>query len=216
LEIISMTTLFDTQAILNAIRAKPADRAPRLVYADFLDENGYEAAAAFLRAHCGGHAPPLFNGLGTYLTNAFLLELAKSADDVYPDWDSDGATTRDLLITSGPEWAAIRLGLIDRYSGPLLSWVRTAERLLRWHPVREAQVVVPVKYVRFHDGRDGGVGQVLPNGAELLSVSVRLPRSKALGPIRVPPGEEHALQGTIARLLRREYPRVRFRVKPRC
>jgi uncharacterized protein (TIGR02996 family) len=45
--------LTDTrQALLNAIRAQPDDDAPRLIYADWLDENGDPARAAFIRLQC--------------------------------------------------------------------------------------------------------------------------------------------------------------------
>jgi uncharacterized protein (TIGR02996 family) len=40
----------DEAALLAAIRAKPRDDAPRLVYADWLDEHGYESRAAYIRA----------------------------------------------------------------------------------------------------------------------------------------------------------------------
>ena len=39
-------------ALLAAIRAAPADDAPRLVYADWLDEHGRPERAAFIRVQC--------------------------------------------------------------------------------------------------------------------------------------------------------------------
>jgi uncharacterized protein (TIGR02996 family) len=42
----------DRDALLHAIFARPADDAPRLVYADWLDEHGEPAQAAFIRAQC--------------------------------------------------------------------------------------------------------------------------------------------------------------------
>src|SRR4051794_24185031 len=42
--------LTDTrQALLNAIRDNPDDDAPRLIYADWLDENGQPERAKFIR-----------------------------------------------------------------------------------------------------------------------------------------------------------------------
>ncbi|HEY1066638.1 MAG TPA: TIGR02996 domain-containing protein, partial [Pirellulales bacterium] len=43
------------QPFLDAIRAAPEDDAPRLIYADWLDEQGDESSrdrAAFIRAQC--------------------------------------------------------------------------------------------------------------------------------------------------------------------
>jgi uncharacterized protein (TIGR02996 family) len=40
----------DREALLTAVFANPADDAPRLVYADWLDEHGEPAQAAFIRA----------------------------------------------------------------------------------------------------------------------------------------------------------------------
>jgi uncharacterized protein (TIGR02996 family) len=42
----------DAAALLAAIRASPADDAPRLVYADWLDEHGQPQRAEFIRVQC--------------------------------------------------------------------------------------------------------------------------------------------------------------------
>jgi uncharacterized protein (TIGR02996 family) len=42
----------DDSALLAAIRAAPADDAPRLVYADWLDEHGHPERAEFIRVQC--------------------------------------------------------------------------------------------------------------------------------------------------------------------
>ena len=42
----------DAPALLAAIRAAPADDAPRLVYADWLDEHGQAERAEFIRVQC--------------------------------------------------------------------------------------------------------------------------------------------------------------------
>ena len=44
-----MTTAADGLGLLDAILADPADDAPRLVYADWLDENGQAERAEFIR-----------------------------------------------------------------------------------------------------------------------------------------------------------------------
>src|SRR5215203_267031 len=42
----------DAAALLATIRAAPADDAPRLVYADWLDEHGHPDRAEFIRVQC--------------------------------------------------------------------------------------------------------------------------------------------------------------------
>jgi uncharacterized protein (TIGR02996 family) len=42
----------DRDALLRAIVAAPDDDAPRLVYADWLDEHGEAARAEFIRLQC--------------------------------------------------------------------------------------------------------------------------------------------------------------------
>src|SRR5829696_2422509 len=42
----------DAPALLAAIRAAPADDAPRLVYADWLDEHGHPERAQLIRVQC--------------------------------------------------------------------------------------------------------------------------------------------------------------------
>jgi uncharacterized protein (TIGR02996 family) len=44
----------EAAAFLAAIEASPTDQAPRLVYADWLDENGFEEEATEMRASAGG------------------------------------------------------------------------------------------------------------------------------------------------------------------
>lgn len=45
-------TFTDSDALLAAIRESPQDDAPRLIYADWLDENGQAERAEFLRVQC--------------------------------------------------------------------------------------------------------------------------------------------------------------------
>jgi uncharacterized protein (TIGR02996 family) len=47
----------DEFALIQAIRAAPADDVPRLVYADYIEERGDEARAEFIRLQCSGLDP---------------------------------------------------------------------------------------------------------------------------------------------------------------
>jgi uncharacterized protein (TIGR02996 family) len=72
----------EREALLEAVFARPGDDAPRLVYADFLDEHGEPAQAAFIRAQVelARHRPDTPEhdriGEGLYgLWDRFLAEL---------------------------------------------------------------------------------------------------------------------------------------------
>src|SRR4051794_18124688 len=88
-------TMSDTEvALLKAIRANPGDDAPRLVYADWLDEHGgpeERARAEFIRADCA------------------LAQLSPAAED-NPEWRQ--ARDRVLALETAHKAAwAIPLGL---------------------------------------------------------------------------------------------------------
>jgi uncharacterized protein (TIGR02996 family) len=75
----------DENAFLAAIRAAPAEVAPRLVYADWLDEHGQPGWAAFLRAQC-------------------QLAVTPASDPAYLD---RLAHARDRLADLGPGWREV-------------------------------------------------------------------------------------------------------------
>jgi len=49
----------DRAALLRAIVESPDDDAPRLVYADWLDERGESDRAEFIRLQCAIHGSPM-------------------------------------------------------------------------------------------------------------------------------------------------------------
>jgi uncharacterized protein (TIGR02996 family) len=66
----------DGEALLRAVLADPRDDAPRLVYADWLDEHGQAAAADFVRACCAIPTAPNAAHLAAHLATfrALLYE----------------------------------------------------------------------------------------------------------------------------------------------
>ncbi|QEL15256.1 TIGR02996 domain-containing protein [Limnoglobus roseus] len=77
----------DEQSLLAAIHANPDDDLPRLVYADWLEESGDEAAQAraeFIRHH---------------------VRLA-TLDEIDPEYDTLDQRCRELLETHWSTWAA--------------------------------------------------------------------------------------------------------------
>ena len=67
----------DRDALLAAVFARPADDAPRLVYADWLDEHGEPAQAAFIRAQ-----------IELARTDLSAAEHERAADRLFGLWDA--------------------------------------------------------------------------------------------------------------------------------
>ena len=79
----------DAEALLRAILDAPEDDAPRLVYADWLDEHGDDARAAFIRAQVelARLAPDDPNRTRIVQTERTLLNANRAAwTDWLPDW----------------------------------------------------------------------------------------------------------------------------------
>ena len=70
--------------LLRAMRANPKDFAPRLAYADVLDDLGHTAAATFLRAHCAVYQLPVWHQDRRADTVRAPLEAAMAAGEVFP------------------------------------------------------------------------------------------------------------------------------------
>ena len=107
------------QSLLKAVRANPADDLPRLVMADWLDENKQPERAAWVRHHVRGDALPPF-----FLDSSPDLEWLPAID---------GYTRVELpaaieylpsgRAADGPVRVAFARGFVSRVSGPLLTLV---------------------------------------------------------------------------------------------
>jgi uncharacterized protein (TIGR02996 family) len=125
-----MTT---ADAFLQAILDDPDADAPRLVFADWLEEHGDAERAEFIRVQCALDRPP-------------------SGGHVADLWARQG----DLLAVHEGEWAApanefalswiFRRGFIDEIQVEKQAFPAVAEALFRRHPVRR---------VRLYGGREG-------------------------------------------------------------
>ncbi len=112
------------EAFLRAILADPDDDAPRLIYADWLDERGDAARAEFIRVQCA--------------------VAALKADD--PRRPALEARELDLVTAHGPAWAAPLRGLVkewdfargfvERVTCDGTTFLDRADELFRMAPVR--------------------------------------------------------------------------------
>ena len=109
----------DRDAILEAIFAAPEDDAPRLVYADWLDENGHPEQAEFVRRHIawsrtaeGDPARPARYAALERSWNRFKIELTESLPhtEVRLDLYTRGLpehrynTTADRFLADAADW----------------------------------------------------------------------------------------------------------------
>jgi uncharacterized protein (TIGR02996 family) len=127
----------DEAAFLDALKVNPADDTARLVYADWLDEQGEAAKAEYLRLTCR-----LAAGDGDIAEDppdaARLLELGRDLPD---DWAEAAAGRFDLLLT-GYESPADKIRVIkvlrERFGIGLAEAKQLSEalpaRLLGWVP----------------------------------------------------------------------------------
>jgi uncharacterized protein (TIGR02996 family) len=111
------------QAFLQAIREEPADDVPRLVYADWLEDNGLPDRAELIRVQCELTR-------GTRDRAAFYNLLRRLRDLVVrhrPAW-------LGLLATLAPD-ALFERGFVDRVSLSAERWLANGAALLEEHPI---------------------------------------------------------------------------------
>lgn len=120
----------DGEALRRVICEQPAEDTPRLVYADWLEENGQSARAEFIRLQCEAWgAVPAYPTLAAARTRA--SELLKAHRDQWFD---------ELPTILGVEWGDLFVrGFID------------TARTLRFHNVRltiaAAFAATPLRYL---------------------------------------------------------------------
>jgi uncharacterized protein (TIGR02996 family) len=92
----------DRDALLAAAFARPADDAPRLVYADWLDEHGEPAQAAFIRAQ-----------IELARTDPNTDDYDRIAERLYARWDHLLDELGPVAVGAGPLMSDFRRGLPD-------------------------------------------------------------------------------------------------------
>jgi uncharacterized protein (TIGR02996 family) len=121
------------EAFLRAICEEPDEDAHRLVYADWLDENGDPVRAEFIRVQCA------LDRLGPYDEARFDLEARQQAlfDAHRPDWlDELPRWARPPRTTFFP----FRRGFLDWVGCTARQWLSGADALLRRVPLARASL----------------------------------------------------------------------------
>jgi uncharacterized protein (TIGR02996 family) len=172
----------DEAALLAAVLAGPDDDLPRLVYADWLDENGRPERAEFIRVQCelaqlprpvltaitGGrptHAdyPDGRCAECTGLPHECRYHALESragelldklrADQSFPEMDGYDLC---LAATDGPGVATLRRGFVDTVVDTTEGWAARADAILARQPVSEVRLTTwPHMHIEARVGDDG-------------------------------------------------------------
>jgi uncharacterized protein (TIGR02996 family) len=147
----------DGDALLAAILAEPKEDTPRLVYADYLDENGQPERAEFIRVQVElARLPPKLvtcSDMGypysvdcpecqeddrrEALRGRERTLLAGPRPDVYENevvWFNAGDGTESWRTMFRPQW---RRGFVEAVACEAADWLAHAAALLARHPIRE-------------------------------------------------------------------------------
>ena len=187
------------EAFLQAIRDEPEDDAPRLIYADWLDEHGAEARAEFIRAQCERVRPSTDPG------RAAALEM-RAWQLLVENWGAwvgplrklvgpDGARLGETWLMGGPHPDALfrfRRGFVQALSlraetllgrGGDLARLTPLFHLRLWGAGPHAEALAASPYLEglaTLDFADYYVGPLTAAGAQALASSPHLGRLRAL------------------------------------
>lgn len=137
----------DERALLNGVLAAPLDDAPRLVLADWYDENGQEERAEFIRVQCEleslGFGDPEAeqihrNDRVGELARRQRRLYAKSSVDLWPSvvpYISLGRAVFDSLSYNDRPCGLIRRGFMAEVRFTLDAWMKHGPEIVRREPV---------------------------------------------------------------------------------
>lgn len=118
------------EPFLTAISAVPDDDTPRLVFADWLDENGDPDRSAFIRAQVALSRAAEYDPGGEW----GLSGLAQDLSALHDRQAALLAANRTRWMTEYPAWVChgfvtFRRGFVDRVTAAPVDWFRDGERL---------------------------------------------------------------------------------------
>jgi uncharacterized protein (TIGR02996 family) len=144
---------------LQDIIEHPADDAPRLIYADWLDEHGEPDRAAFIRVQCALAAPPWRAGrvyddpawLRLYAREQELLEPGGLRHLPGPFWrtrDAYGWSCRENPAPRFDVECRFRRGFVAEVTLPLSAWMEHGPAMVRAAPLERVWLAdrKPLRY----------------------------------------------------------------------
>ncbi len=148
----------EEQALLATIFATHEDDAPRLIYADWLDEHDQPERAEFIRTQIGIATP--FETTIEWLKNGVCpIHSARAAEQDRLDkrWRELACEHGDLWVPDGAgaviwDW---HRGFVRGVTCHAADWLKHADAILRLHPVQEVRLAtLPTIEMDGHNWRD--------------------------------------------------------------
>jgi uncharacterized protein (TIGR02996 family) len=206
--------MVDESPLLAAVLADPADDAPRLIYADWLDEQGRCEQAEFIRVQCELAATSRW--VAGKLPSGKRVR-RRLAGRRRARWDALVGREVELRPTArnwggrllGPLRAlqvvgcGFARGFVEAVTASARSWVRHADLVLAPHPVSHVQLTTWVPLEKKTPGDAHAPGGWPPG----VSVGRRWWSWETLGRPAIDPTNHHALALAV---LRAEWPGVKF------
>lgn len=150
----TMAGMSDRQSFIRAICDAPDDDAPRLIYADWLDENGEDKLAGFIRLQCELYnLPPakVCNGCDPWGFSCRCCKLRKQINEILSgDWRVIVPTFPLLIGRASPPrfegHAHVKFARGFVYHVELSSgdWLAHADAITAEHPIREVFITRPL------------------------------------------------------------------------
>lgn len=122
----------DRRSFLRAICENPADDVSRLVYADWLEENGEQRAAEFIRTQCAGELATIRLSSLTGIDWALGCEPHQCA--------MSAERGRAVATTLDNRRFVFTRGMISRIELPCMLFTRMAAALFADHPITEVRL----------------------------------------------------------------------------
>lgn len=156
-----MNATDERAAFLHAIRANPDDDTPRLVFADWLQEQGEERHACLIRSMCAHHRREHRQHWGDYVRKHGepLLTPARARAMRLWLWDDLAISTLRYRITDrtfvisarwaesapeSPRRVMVRRGMVDEVHWPMSDLLVFGDGVFAEHPVRKVRLTTPI------------------------------------------------------------------------
>lgn len=154
----------DGDALLAAILANRDDDSVRLVYADWLQENGEEERAEFIRVQVELTSDPKNKYGCRECTSPAVVNPAFSEEECCCRYRPLYASSNELLALHGDEWVphcsamwGWERGFVGHIRGIYAAdWLAHANAILAQHPVRKVKLTTAPPCTQYHNETLGG------------------------------------------------------------
>jgi uncharacterized protein (TIGR02996 family) len=142
---VTTSQLAEREGLLRAVIEAPADDGPRLVYADWLEDNGEPERAEFIRIQIAMHrheTAPAIN-VNTYIVRSRRLmmtgRVAELLDSHGYFWVNDPREW-PISMVLGKDCVTFRRGFVEEWRMRLADWLDHGPVLVKRHPLARMEV----------------------------------------------------------------------------